>query len=261
MHKDIDIIQLQPAPNLAGASDRGRRHHQNEDAIALQIIDTQTSILVVCDGVSSSQQPELASQSAATACIQVISTAIRSGIEPDAAMIQGVEQASIAVSNVPFDLYLPEDYSATTIVAAIVQGNLVTIGWIGDSRAYWLSPPKSFQLTQDDSWVREAVEVNGISPTEAEKSPYAHAIIRWVGADVPTDEAQPNLMTFTIPGAGYLLLCTDGLSDYVPDPAYLYHLIQQIPEPEPLTIARHLVRYANQQGGHDNITVGLLLST
>ena len=106
--------------------------------------------------------------------------------------------------------------------------------------------------------MREAIEVNGSTPTDAEKSPYAHAIIRWVGADVPTDEAQPNLMTFTIPGAGYLLLCTDGLSDYVPDSAYLHHLIQQIPEPEPLAIARHLVRYANQQGGHDNITVGLL---
>jgi PPM family protein phosphatase len=105
MHQNIDIIQLQPAPNLAGASDRGRRHHQNEDAIALQIIDTQASILVVCDGVSSSQQPELASQSAATDCIQAI--------EPDAAMIQGVEQASISVSNVPFDPYLPEDYKLT----------------------------------------------------------------------------------------------------------------------------------------------------
>jgi serine/threonine protein phosphatase PrpC len=77
MHKDIEIIQLQPAPNLAGASDCGRRHHQNEDAIALQIIDTQTSILVVCDGVSSSQQPELASQAAATACIQAIETVHR----------------------------------------------------------------------------------------------------------------------------------------------------------------------------------------
>jgi PPM family protein phosphatase len=260
-HRQVDIspeqIELQPAPNLAGVSDRGRRHHQNEDAIALSIIDDRTSVLVVCDGVSSSQHPELASQAAVTACLQAIEIALATGIEPALAITQGVAAALTAVANVPFDPDAPDDPSSTTIVTAIVQNNLITIGWLGDSRAYWIAPAKSLQLTQDHSWLQDAID-SGISPAEAEKSPYAHAIVRWLGADVPADEAIPTISTFTIPAAGYLLLCTDGLWNYAPDPAYLHHLIQQTTDPNPLSIARDLVRYANQQGGQDNITVGVL---
>jgi PPM family protein phosphatase len=253
----LDPIELQPAPNLAGVSDRGRRHHQNEDAIALMMIDPHTSVLVVCDGVSSSQHPELASQAAVTACIQAIEIALTAGIEPALAITQGIATALTAVANVPFDPEAPDDPSSTTIVTAIVRHKLVTIGWLGDSRAYWIAPAKSLQLTQDDSWLRDAIE-SGVDPVEAEKSPYAHAIVRWLGADVPADEAKPTIATFTIPTTGYLLLCTDGLWNYAPDPAYLYHLIQQITDNNPLAISRELVRYANQQGGQDNITVGVL---
>jgi PPM family protein phosphatase len=260
-----ESLELQPAPNLAGASDRGRRHHQNEDAIALKILDPQTYLLVVCDGVSSSQHPELASQAAATACIAKIETAILQGrgyandrgLNADAAMLQGISNAMTVVSNLAFDPQAEDGPPSTTIVAAIVCDNIVTIGWLGDSRAYWISPTKSIQLTEDDSWMREAVAAGEVTLAEAEKSPYAHAITRWLGADVADDD-KPNLITFTIPGAGYLLLCSDGLWNYAPDPAYLYHLFQQAGDVDPLNISRHLIRYANQQGGQDNITVGIL---
>ena len=75
-----DLNELQPAPNLAGASDRGRRHHQNEDAIALKFIEPDTYIIVVGDGVSNSQHPELASQAAVTACIEAIEIADRKSV-------------------------------------------------------------------------------------------------------------------------------------------------------------------------------------
>lgn len=252
-----DTIELKPAANLAGASDRGRRHHQNEDAIALEIVDRETSILVVCDGVSSSQNPELASQAAATACSQAIVMAIQEDTNLTTAIDRGIAAALISVAQVPFDPDCPDDSPSTTIVTAIVRGNIVTIGWLGDSRAYWIAPDKSYQLTEDDSWIREAIAAGEITPEAAETSPYAHAITRWLGADM-TDDDRPNLTTFTIPAAGYLLLCTDGLWNYAPDSAYLYHLTQQAASNNPLDIARHLIRYANQQGGQDNITVGIL---
>lgn len=261
-----DTIELQPAPNLAGASDRGRRHHQNEDAIALKIIDPNTYILVVCDGVSSSQHPELASGAAATACLQAIETSIAQGSEdPESIICQGVAAALAAVSQIPIDptsslaepLLQRLDPSSTTIVTAIVHNNVATIGWLGDSRAYWIAPDRSLQLTQDDSWLREAIESGTYTPAEAEASPYAHAIVRWLGADT-ADDGKPNINTFEVSSNGYLLLCTDGLWNYAPDPAYLHHLIQQAPAPESLAIARHLISYANQQGGQDNITIGIL---
>jgi PPM family protein phosphatase len=254
-----DLIELQAAPNLAGASDRGRRHHQNEDAIALKIIDPDTYIIVVCDGVSSSQHPELASQAAATTCIQSIELAINEGIDnPAIAIERGVEAAFKAVSSIPIDPTSSVDSSSTTIVAAIVHNHIATIGWLGDSRAYWIAVDRSLQLTQDDSWMRDAIESGTFTPDEAAASPYAHAIVRWLGADVTDEDRIPNITTFPIPGAGYLLLCTDGLWNYAPDPAYLHHLIQQAPNSDSLSISQHLIRYANQQGGQDNITVGIL---
>ncbi len=258
--KADDSIELQPAPNLVGASDRGRRHHQNEDAIALSVVDPQTYILVVCDGVSSSQHPELAAQAAATACLEAIEIAIQAGIAPDIAINQGVSSALAAVSRIPFDLTAPEDPSSTTIVTSIVRDRIATIGWVGDSRAYWIGETKSLQLTQDDSWLHEAIASGQITPEAAEQSPYAHAITRWLGADI-SDDGQPNICTFTIPGAGYLLLCTDGLWNYTPDPTYLYHLIQQAADRAPISIVRYLLQYANQQGGQDNITVGILVNS
>jgi PPM family protein phosphatase len=253
-----DAIEFQPAPNLAGASDRGRRHHQNEDAIALKFIADDTYILVVCDGVSSSQHPELAAQAAVTACLEAIETAIVQNIAAPTTMIcQGVAAALRAVTQIPIDPTSAIDPSATTIVTAIVRDNIATIGWLGDSRAYWIAPAKSLQLTQDDSWMRDAIESGLYTPAQAESSPYAHAIVRWLGADT-ADDGIPSIATFAIPSQGYLLLCTDGLWNYAPDPNYLHHLIHQSPAADSRSIARHLVGYANQQGGQDNITVGIL---
>jgi PPM family protein phosphatase len=252
-----DTTELQPAPNFAGASDRGRRHHQNEDAIALKIVDPDTYIIVVCDGVSSSQHPERASQAAVAACLQGIELALQHQEETAKAIEMGVSAALQAVAKIPIDPTSDIDPSSTTIVTAIVQNKIATIGWLGDSRAYWLSPDKSFQLTQDDSWLRDAIESGNYTPAEAEASPYAHAIVRWLGADT-ADDGKPNLTTFQIPDRGYLLLCTDGLWNYAPDPAYLHHLIRQAPAPESCSIVRHLIGYANQQGGQDNITVAIL---
>jgi PPM family protein phosphatase len=255
-----DTVEFQPAPNFAGGSDRGRIHRQNEDAIAIQIVDPDTYIMVVCDGVSSSQHPELASQGAAAACIQGIELALDRETEPAQAIELGVAAALAAVGKIPIDPTSSIDPSSTTIVTAIVRNKMATIGWLGDSRAYWLAPTKSLQLTQDDSWMRDAIASGTYTAAEAEASPYAHAIVRWLGADI-ADDGQPNLTTFTLPSSGYLLLCTDGLWNYAPDPAYLHHLIQQSPAPESQAIVRHLIGYANQQGGRDNITVAMLVTS
>lgn len=253
------LVELQPAPNLAGVSDRGHRHHQNEDALALKIIDNRTSIIVVCDGVSSSQHPELASQTAATACVKEIAIALQQHSDATTAIYRGIATALASVAELPFDPMHPEDPSSTTIVTALVRDRTATIGWLGDSRAYWIAADKSLQLTQDDSWVREAIAAGKITPSEAETSPHAHAITRWLGADI-TDDGKPNLTTFTIPGPGYLLLCSDGLWNYAPHPTYIYDLIQQAAATDPLAISRYLVKYANLQGGQDNITVGILVA-
>src|SRR5262249_50307069 len=113
----------------------------------------------------------------------------------------------------------------------------VTVGWLGDSRAYWLDGAGSVQLSDDDA-------LDG-----------SHAITRWLGADA--DDTEPQVVAFEPPGAGTLLLCSDGLWNYTPSPVALARAAPDSAT-EPLAAARRLTDIALAAGGHDNITVLLL---
>ena len=250
--KERDHIETSCSNNLAGVSDRGLRHHTNEDHFACAI-ESNSYVMVVCDGVSSSQFPELASLAAAEAASKALTTMIVAG---KIDLKQAVSAALCQVAAIPYTQGTESDPPSTTFVAAVVQADNATIAWLGDSRAYWLSQKGCRQLTQDDSWVNEVVTAGAMSETQALQSPHAHAITRWIGADAK-DNAEPKIVNFAIPGAGYLLLCSDGLWNYAPDAAQIYELVKET-EAEALTIARHLVEFARHAGGRDNITVALL---
>jgi serine/threonine protein phosphatase PrpC len=105
---------------------------------------------------------------------------------------------------------------ACTIVVATVRGAEINIGWVGDSRAYWLPPEgPAEQLTEDDSWATHAIAM-GADPIAAMQDPKAHAITAWLGADA--SPVLPRTGAFTVVGAGHLVLCSDGLWNYLPDP-------------------------------------------
>ncbi|AFZ25433.1 serine/threonine protein phosphatase [Cylindrospermum stagnale PCC 7417] len=250
--------------HLAGVSDRGLRHRRNEDFLALQLVSgTQAYILVVCDGVSSSDQPDLAAQTAALNACQSAATALK-GNNPESATKLAFTTALASVCNIPYKSSANLDPPSTTIVTAIVQEGTATIGWLGDSRAYWISANSSQQLTRDDSWLTEVVAEGKITAAEASQSPHAHAITRWLGADAMED-AIPSIVNFTIPGSGYLLLCTDGLWNYAPEATQLANLVQQSSGKDAMptagyayAISHSLVEFARNCGGHDNITVAVL---
>jgi len=93
-----------------------------------------------------------------------------------------------------------------------------------------------------------------MSLEDAAKAPQAHGITHWLGADAG-ESAEPDAMRFKFPGPGYLLLCTDGLWNYAPEPEQLRNVLKGS---DALEMARNLVEFANSQGGHDNITAVLL---
>lgn len=246
---------ITPSAQLAGMSDRGLKHHRNEDFLALATVD-QTAILVVCDGVSSSQDSNQAAQiAAATVCQQLVSALPTQ--PPNLALSGAIAIAQQAVSQLAGPTRADHDPPSTTLVAAVVQAQTATIAWLGDSRAYWIAPTQSQQLTHDDSWVNQTVAAGKMSEAAALHSPNAHAITRWLGADAG-DDCQPTIVTFTLPSAGYLLLCTDGLWNYTPTAQSLADLIQPSLNHNVSQIAQSLVDYALQRGGRDNITVALL---
>jgi serine/threonine protein phosphatase PrpC len=160
------------------------------------------------------------------------------------------------VSGVPW-LSVPErDAPSWTIVAALWDGVDVTVGWAGDSRAYWLDPSGCRRLTTDHSWAEEEVRAGRLSRAAAEADGRAHAITRWLGADaVPQDFP---LQTLRPTDAGHLVVCTDGLWNYLPRDGDLERVMTTAPgDGSPVAAARSLVRHALASGGHDNVTVAV----
>ena len=127
---------------------------------------------------------------------------------------------------------------------------------LGDSRVYFLSDRARVQLSTDDSMAEELIR-GGASREEAESSPHAHAITRWLGRDA--DSVVPDTGVFSVPADGWLLVCSDGLWNYASEATALAEQLDagSVGRPEPVQLAARLVRWANAQGGKDNITVAL----
>lgn len=270
--KARDHFREQPAPWVAAVSDRGIRHHRNEDAMALSALpapDTR-AVLVVCDGVSSSMDPDVASLAAARAARDVLTTS-----QPSSPSIAGriktwtelLGQAATAANAEAVDTYRnptnrpgerENSPPSCTFVAAVIDGPLVVVGWVGDSRAYWLPDAGPAEmLSVDDSWASEAIAA-GMSRADAEAAPRAHSITRWLGVDSPDFSAR--CAATTPDGPGWLLVCSDGLWNYCsPAPAMgaLVARTSSTNDGDPLRTAAALVDWANAEGGMDNITVAL----
>lgn len=260
IHRDRFEQILQPG--FAAISDRGIRHSQNEDCFAVAQLADGRSIIVVCDGVSSSMNPGMASQSASQAACESIQKSLANSLDPEAALVQGIHHAQIAVAELAS--ISKGEPPSTTIVAAIVStSNLclsaqATISWLGDSRAYWLgsTPETSRQLTQDHSWCEEIVAVGQMSREEAERSPQAHAITRWLGFDA--EDVVTSVVTIDLDLPGRLVLCSDGLWNYASSVPEFYQALHHPPGTEAVAIVRQGVEFALRCGGQDNITIALL---
>jgi serine/threonine protein phosphatase PrpC len=139
-----------------------------------------------------------------------------------------------------------------------LDGRSLSVGWVGDSRAYWLPDDAApEQLTVDDSWAAEAMAL-GVSRDEAENGPNAHAITRWLGADAP--DPRPHTRSAALAGPGWLLLCSDGLWNYRSEASELSALMAELSAGSaaaPRDLAAGLVAWAIAQGGADNVSAAL----
>jgi serine/threonine protein phosphatase PrpC len=242
---------------VAGVTDRGLRHQRNEDAMALATASGphgQLALAVVSDGVSSAPRPDEASLTAVRTAMRVLIGSVQSGEDPAGASVAAVKAGAQALT----DLADSDGSPAATYVSVAVSGDLVTVCWLGDSRAYWLAedPAECARLTRDDSLAEEIVAAGLASIEEAMASPQAHVITRWLGADLP--EPQPHVAQFAPPGPGVVLVCSDGLWNYRPEAADLAGLALPDGLADPLGAASGLVKFALEMGGLDNITVVLI---
>lgn len=258
----------------AGVSDRGRRHYRNEDALALRDVGLRAgpgsarrgvAVAIVCDGVSSSARPDAASETAAEVAAETLAAALRAESAPLDATRQAIRAADRAVSRLAdssgVDSQWVDDLApACTLVSAIVTSDAVTVGWVGDSRAYWIPQEHTdstpTRLTEDDSWLAHALAEGSLSPAQAVADRRAHAITAWLGEDA--EQVDPHIVTLEPEGPGVVVICTDGLWNYLDSVEELSAALPPDAFDAPLDAARHLVEIALRRGGRDNITVAVL---
>ncbi|MFF2571774.1 PP2C family serine/threonine-protein phosphatase [Streptomyces sp. NPDC058084] len=256
----------QELPSVAAVSDRGLRHHRNEDsfAVAQAVLPdgSPAALAVVCDGVSSATRPDEASSAAAAAARDVLVAALPRGTHAQQAMHEAIVAAAEAVDALAERGSADREHQnapACTIVGSIVAGGLLIVGWVGDSRAYWVpddrsSPPA--RLTEDDSWAAQMVAAGLMNEAQAYADERAHAITGWLGAD--SYELEPHTAAFKPDRPGVVVVCTDGLWNYAEGAADMARVMPPDAGERPLHAAQVLVGHALDGGGHDNITVALL---
>jgi serine/threonine protein phosphatase PrpC len=249
----------------AAVSDRGHLRARNEDAVALGRgpSDGPAPVAaVVCDGVSSVRSSELAARAAADAALEHL---LRAGADPLFARADGERRtrAAVAAGAAAAAGLVPPgtpDAPSCTLVCGLVDPTdpaapVLTVGWVGDSRAYWLATGAGGParlLTADH--VAATAPPGMYDPVVVAARP--DAITRWLGAD---GEADPEIVTLTPSGPGALLLCTDGLWKYFPDPAELAAVaLPALRVGGPPAAAAALTAAALAAGGEDNVTVAVL---
>ncbi|AIR98438.1 magnesium or manganese-dependent protein phosphatase [Streptomyces glaucescens] len=266
--RERDHMEQECGP-VAAVSDRGLRHHRNEDAFAIGTTalpdGSPATVAIVCDGVSSATRPDDASLAASRAASAALLAALPQGTHPQQAMHEAIVAASHAVNALAEEPATAREHAphqnapACTLVGAVVTGGLLVVGWVGDSRAYWVPQDRTApaaRLTEDDSWAAQMVAAGLMSEAEAYADERAHAITGWLGADAY--ELEPHTASFKPDRPGVVVVCTDGLWNYAEAAEEMAGVIPGDAAVRPLHGARVLVGHALDGGGHDNVTVAVL---
>jgi serine/threonine protein phosphatase PrpC len=250
--------------DVACASHIGLRHETNQDAAALGIDGSGHHIvLVVADGVSSTEGAEECARVASHTARDYLAATMDQGLpinDDDTVTLfertfQKAHEAVVSGSG---------PIGACTLAAAVATHDRIVVGNIGDTRTYWFPDDGDpIRLSIDDSMAQAQMDL-GLSREEAERGIGAHAITKWIGASA-TDVA-PRVMAYKPQQSGWLLVCSDGLWNHVPDAGDLARLMADLVSKahaddhghaSPAGVADGLIAHANNCGGHDNITVAL----
>jgi serine/threonine protein phosphatase PrpC len=241
----------------AAQSDIGRKRPHNEDRYCL---DATLGLYLVCDGMGGSNAGEVAS----TLAIEMIHRHINEASQDPNLPLVGPEDPAVSptTNRLASAIRLANDMiyresqrkpewtgMGTTVVAALVENELLSFAHVGDSRLYLIRHHTLQPLTLDHSWVAEQVRTGIMTEEEAERSPRRNMVTRAVGVgrqiEVTVGETLLQL-------GDQVLLCSDGLTKGVRPDAILASCtrIKDMP-----ALAQRLITMANEAGGEDNTTV------
>ena len=235
---------------ISAKTDIGKVRITNQDSYSAGDLADKVIWAVVCDGMGGANGGNIASETA----VKVISEKITSGYHPGMndnsikhLLVSSIEAANARVNSAS---KASEDLRGmgTTVVAAIIKDENLYISNVGDSRLYIINSKSINQMTVDHSIVQLMIDQGELSPEDAKDHPKRNVITRALGVEssVRIDFSQEQIDRNDI-----ILLCTDGLTNYVDDET----IFKVCSETNKYEIADKLVELANANGGGDNITV------
>ena len=223
----------------AARTDPGRKRRGNEDSYV-----SRPPLFAIADGMGGARAGEVASALAASALEE--SSAGRGG---EAYVVELIQEANRRVHERASTDAETSGMGTTITVALIENDGTVTVGHVGDSRAYLLRDARLEQLTDDHSLVAELVRRGELSPQAAEVHPQRSVITRALGTDPDVDV---DAFSVDVQAGDVFLICSDGLSDMVDGEQI--EAIMNTHRDDLDAIAKGLVQAANRAGGEDNIT-------
>ncbi|MRS05704.1 serine/threonine-protein phosphatase, partial [bacterium] len=225
-----DTALTQPSQLLIGCGQStGMQRDHNEDTLfTLSTVvadgtrDLALGICIVADGMGGHRNGAIASGVAARVVANHLVKKVYTHFldiqqETFTESLQEIMENAISETHRAVLRYAPG--GGTTFTCAMIIGEQVTIGHIGDSRAYFLHADGRFQkITKDHSLVQRMVELEEITEKEAATHPQRNVLLKAIGQ---TESVFPDIQTYPLPKNGYLLLCSDGLWGVVPEPEML----------------------------------------
>ncbi|MGC4044285.1 MAG: protein phosphatase 2C domain-containing protein [Armatimonas sp.] len=232
---------------VAGATDVGRVRSLNEDSFVAESLPTgDGAVLLVADGVGGHDAGERASGLAKSLAEDVFLHHPDVFKLPDLGDV--LERSVQAMNEAVRALPTAEAPPASTCTLCVVRGARWWAVHLGDSRLYHIRQGQAEQVSHDHSLVADAVRAGSMTEEEARRSPLRNQITRALGIEPapPTQQLSGDLNEGDV-----LLLCSDGLSEYVDD-SELGTATRQLTNLD--TLCATLIEWARERGGHDNIT-------
>jgi serine/threonine protein phosphatase PrpC len=247
-----------------GLSHQGLLRDHNEDRF---LCNDREGIFLVADGMGGLSRGDVASRIAIETIEAFLKTS-RLGEIPWPSIPErhySLEErrfvAAISLANWKIYSEVLKDPSGipmgTTLTGFLLDGPNILVANVGDSRIYRINQDGIQQLTDDHSFVMEEVRRGNLTPQQARTHKHKHVIYRALGlsGEVPID-----ISTIPYGFDDIFLLCSDGLSDMLPDQEIL-SVIRSNQEKPLEDMAKSLIDAANRQGGRDNVTVVMVRLT
>ncbi len=229
--------------------DKGILRSSNQDAFIAGQISPELSFAVVCDGMGGANAGNIASEIAVKTVSEYLYNSFRENMtlsDIERVIKNAISSANLLIYDKSVSI-AQYNGMGTTIVVAVIKDNAAVIAHVGDSRIYLVNDNLT-QLTKDHSIVQTLIESGQITVDDARIHPRKNVITRALGVET---DVMADFDTLTLNSGDTLLLCTDGLTNFVTED----EILDTFKNNNISLVSEKLVDDANRNGGGDNITV------